>query len=75
MTFIGLNDSTRKYFETWQSFAINPETKEVGYYQDYVKDVDVTTSRKMRDNSPLPKSIFDQKLPDALADKLPSVAH
>ena len=75
MTFIGLNDfKARKYFETWQSFAINPETKEVGYYQDYVKDVIIQQVEKNAGQPPLgPKSIFDQKLPDALADKLPSV--
>ena len=75
MTFIGLNDfKARKYFETWQSFAINPETKEVGYYQDYVKDVIIQQVEKNAGQPPLgPESIFDQKLPDALAEKLPSV--
>ena len=74
MTFIGLNDFVRKYFETWQSSAVNPETKEVGYYQDYVKDVIIQQVEKNAGQPPLDlKSIFDQKLPDALADKLPSV--
>ena len=35
MTFIGLNDfKARKYFDVWQSGAVNPDSLEVGYYKD-----------------------------------------
>ena len=40
MTFLLLNDySTRNYFEAWQNLAINQETLEAGYINEYAKDV------------------------------------
>ena len=44
-----------------KSFALNPETKEVGYYQDYVKDVIIQQVDKNAKSPPLgPKKLFDQ---------------
>jgi hypothetical protein len=42
MTFLLLNDyATRKYFEAWQNLAINQETLEAGYMNEYAKEVTV----------------------------------
>ena len=75
MTFIGLNDfKARKYFDTWQSFALNPNTLEVGYYRDYTKPVIIQQLDKNAKSPPLgPKKLFDNPLPDAIAERLPSV--
>ena len=75
MTFIGLNDfKARKYFDTWQAAALNPSSLELGYYKEYTKPVVIQQLEKNA-KSPLlgPKSIFDQKLPSPIAEKLPSV--
>ena len=75
MTFIGLNDfKARKYFDMWQSTALNPDSLEVGYYKDYTKPVVIQQLDKNA-KSPLvgPKKLFDNPLPDAIADRLPSV--
>lgn len=43
MTFHVLSDyGVREYFEAWQSLAFNKDTLEVGYKNDYVKDVTIT---------------------------------
>ena len=31
----------KKYFETWQRLAFNPQTFAMGYYNDYVGSVDI----------------------------------
>jgi hypothetical protein len=42
MTFLGLNDYiARKYFENWQSYALNPNTNEVRYKNEYAKTVTI----------------------------------
>ena len=67
-----LNDfKARKYFDTWQSFAVNPNTLEVGYYQDYVNHVIIQQlDKNAKSINPLirPKKLFDNPLPDAIAD-------
>ena len=75
LTFIGLNDfKARKYFDVWQSGAVNPDSLEVGYYKDYTKPVVIQQLEKNA-KSPLlgPKKLFDNPLPDALAERLPNV--
>jgi len=37
------NMREKKYFETWQRLAYNPQTFAVGYYHDYVGSVDIHT--------------------------------
>lgn len=47
MTFHVMNDyGVKKYFETWQNLAINQETFEVGYYNDYTFQVRIDQLRK-----------------------------
>lgn len=41
-TFLCLNDYyVRKYFETWQGLVVNPDTFELGYKNEYSKDVSI----------------------------------
>ena len=64
----------RDYFENWQNLAVNQETSEVGYYKDYTFDVVIQTLRKGAINPLIrPKKLFDNPLPDAIAERLPSV--
>ena len=37
------NMREKKYFETWQRLAYNPQTFAVGYYHDYIGSVDIHT--------------------------------
>lgn len=42
MTFIGLNDYViRKYLESWQDYALNPETHELRYKTQYAKTITI----------------------------------
>lgn len=42
MTFLALNDYfTRGFFEEWQSRVVNTNDYEVGYYKDYVQDIQI----------------------------------
>jgi len=42
MTFIGLNDYVvRKYLEDWQFYAMNPDTHEMKYKNEYAKDLTI----------------------------------
>jgi len=46
-SFRVLNDyGIRKYFETWQNIAYNPNTREIGYKSDYRKQVVVNQLKK-----------------------------
>ena len=47
MTFYVLNDyGIRKYFEAWQNLALNQETQEIGYKNEYARDVRIKQLRK-----------------------------
>jgi len=47
MTFHVMNDyGVKKYFETWQNLAINQETFEVGYYNDYTFQIRIDQLKK-----------------------------
>tara|TARA_B100000282_G_scaffold267681_1_gene220087 strand:- start:2494 stop:3240 length:747 start_codon:yes stop_codon:yes gene_type:complete len=75
MTFIGLNDfMARKYFDTWQGQALNPETLEIGYYNDYTKPVVIQQIEKNASQPPLgPKQVGEPpNLPDGLKSLIPS---
>lgn len=67
LTFLVANNHVvRQYFEAWQAEAHNPETKEIGYYDDYTYPVTImTVERGIR------FSLYKQQLGGAL-DRLPS---
>ena len=42
MTFLVANNhAVRDYFEHWQSLAHNPVTKEIGYFEDYTRNIKI----------------------------------
>lgn len=46
-TFLCLNDYyVRKYFETWQGLVVNPDTFELGYKNEYSKDISIYQLQK-----------------------------
>jgi len=47
LSFLVLNDyGVRKYFEQWQAHIINPSTREMGYFRDYAKPVQIAQLKK-----------------------------
>ncbi|MDC0308803.1 hypothetical protein OAL25_00925 [bacterium] len=46
-TFLCLNDYyVRKYFETWQGLVVNPDTFELGYTNEYAKEISIYQLQK-----------------------------
>lgn len=61
--------STRKYFENWNNQVINRETRAVGYYENYTREISIFATDKMgkpvfgiKLHEVWPKSISDQIL-------------
>jgi hypothetical protein len=59
----------KKYFETWQRLAYNPQTWAIGYYNDYVGSIDIHTLDEQNNKKYgvqlvecFPKSIAEQAL-------------
>jgi hypothetical protein len=73
LTFHCLNDMRiREYFETWQNLAINQETLEVGYYNEYTHPVIIQHIKKGTSFPIKKKKLFDSgKLPSSIANRLP----
>ena len=73
LTFHCLNDmKIREYFETWQNLAINQETLEVGYYNEYTHPVIIQHIKKGTSFPIKKKKLFDSgKLPSSIANRLP----
>lgn len=73
LTFHCLNDmSVRNYFETWQNLAVNQETLEVGYYNDYTHPVIIQHIKKGTSFPIKKKKIFDTgKIPSSIRGRLP----
>tara|TARA_Y100000389_G_scaffold29280_1_gene24952 strand:- start:2837 stop:3418 length:582 start_codon:yes stop_codon:yes gene_type:complete len=47
MTFHVMNDyGIKKYFETWQNLAVNQDTFEIGYYNDYTFQIVIDQIKK-----------------------------
>lgn len=73
LTFHCLNDmKIREYFETWQNLAINQETLEVGYFNEYTHPVIIQHIKKGTSFPIKKKKLFDSgKLPSSIANRLP----
>ena len=73
LTFHCLNDmKVREYFETWQNLAINQETLEVGYFNEYTHPVIIQHIKKGTSFPLKKKKLFDSgKLPSSIANRLP----
>ena len=73
MNFLVLNDPfILEYFEKWQSLALNQQTYEVGYYQDYTFGIKIDVLKKGF-AFPLLKKEFPVPLPSAIKNRLPSL--
>lgn len=73
MTFRVMNDpSVMTYFNAWQSTAVNRSTGEVGYYNDYVRDIEISILKKGV-GLPIFKKEFEVPLPTAIKNRLPNI--
>lgn len=75
LTFICANDYVaRKYFEYWQALAVDPITKEVGYYKDYTFPVKIQQLQKGYAFPVFNKQIgFMDKVPSFIKNRLPKI--
>jgi len=73
LTFHVMNDyKVRNYFESWQNLAVNQDTKEVGYFNDYTHPVVIQAIRKGVGFPLKKKKIFDAgKIPSSIRGRLP----
>ena len=73
LTFHCLNDmGVREYFELWQNQAVNQETKEVGYFNDYTHPVIIQHIKKGTSFPIKKEKIYDSgKIPSTIRGRLP----
>jgi len=73
LTFHCMNDmAVRNYFETWQNLAVNQETLEVGYYNDYTHPVIIQHIKKGTSFPIIKRELFDAgKIPSSIRGRLP----
>lgn len=73
LTFHCLNDmKVRKYFEIWQNLAVNQETQEIGYFNDYTHPVIIQHIKKGTAFPLYKKELFDAgKIPSSIRSRLP----
>lgn len=68
------NHGVTKYFDAWQKLAHDQETYEVGYYDDYVKDVTIEQLQKGTGFSLFKKQLgFLDGIPTSLKQRLPDL--
>jgi len=74
MTFLVLNDyGIKNYFEAWQRLAVDPETYEVGYFNEYVKQVKIYQLKKGFSVPVYSTPLGLPRLPTILQNRLPSI--
>jgi hypothetical protein len=75
LTFLVANNhNIRQYFEAWQNLAHNQETGEVGYFNDYTKDIQIHTVQKGYRNSLYKKQLgLTSKVPSIIRNRLPKI--
>jgi hypothetical protein len=73
LTFHCLNDmEVRQYFETWQNLAVNQETQEIGYFNEYTHPVIIQHIKKSASFPIKKKKLFDSgKIPSSIRGRLP----
>lgn len=73
LTFYCLNDmKVREYFEIWQNLAVNQETQEVGYFDNYTHPVIIQHIKKGTAFPIKKKEIYDAgKIPSFIRNRLP----
>lgn len=75
MSFYVLNDmKVRKYFEEWIESTVNQETYEIGYYNEYVRDIKIDVFRKGKSFPLYNKQLTAlRKIPSAIRNVLPKI--
>lgn len=74
MTFLVLNDyGIKNYFETWQRLAVDVETYEIGYFNEYVKQVKIYQLKKGFSVPVYSTPLGLPRLPTILQNRLPSI--
>ena len=74
MTFRLMNDyGAKKYFETWQELAVNPNTGEIGYASDYLHQIKIVQLKKGASFPIFNRSLGVPALPPEIANRLPRV--
>lgn len=74
MTFLVLNDyGIKNYFEQWQRLAVDPETYEIGYFNEYVKQVKIYQLKKGFSVPVYSTPLGLPRLPTILQNRLPSI--
>lgn len=75
MTFLVANNhAVRDYFEHWQSLAHNPVTKEIGYFEDYTRNIKIKLLERGLRLSLIKKQLgFADKIPSFIRGRLPKV--
>lgn len=73
LTFYCLNDmKVREYFEIWQNLAVNQETQEVGYFDNYTHPVIIQHIKKGTAFPIKKKELYDSgKIPSFIRGRLP----
>lgn len=73
LTFHCLNDmKVREYFELWQQQAVNQDTYETGYFNDYTHPVIIQHIKKGISFPIKKKKLYDSgKIPSSIAGRLP----
>lgn len=74
MTFLVLNDyGIKKYFETWQAAAYNPNTYQIGYKSQYAIDVRIHQLKKGIGLPVYSTPLGIPKLPAIIQNRLPTI--
>jgi hypothetical protein len=74
MSFLLLNDyGIKKYFETWQSLAVNTDTYELGYKNEYTYQIQIEQLRKGVGLPVYSTSLGIPKLPAEIQNRLPKI--
>lgn len=74
MSFLVLNDyGIKNYFEQWQKLAFDPETYEIGYFNEYVKQIKIYQLKKGFSVPVYSTPLGLPRLPTILQNRLPSL--
>lgn len=75
LTFHVMNDyKVKEYFELWQNLAVDNNTKDVGYFNDYAKNVTIKQLKKGLSLPIYKKNLgFLDKVPSNIKNRLPDI--
>lgn len=74
MTFLVMNDyGIKNYFEEWQKLAVDQDTYEIGYFNEYVKPVKIYQLKKGFSVPVYNTPLGLPRLPTIIQNRLPSI--